>query len=188
MADPDAPTGDHRGRWHAGDDTTIYRSEWVGLVTAAVTLPDGTRIDHHVVRMPGPAAGTIVRRDGTVLMMYRHRFITDTWGWEIPAGGVDEGETPAEAAARETVEETGWFPTGLRPLCTFNPANGILDQVFHIFVADGATAAGSPIDPNESSRIEWIPVERVRRSFLDGGVPDGLTFGALGYAFTAGVL
>ena len=41
------------------------------------------------VRMPREAAGTIIVREGRVLLMYRHRFITDTWGWEIPAGAVD---------------------------------------------------------------------------------------------------
>ncbi len=45
-----------------------------------------------------------------VLLLWRHRFITDTWGWEIPAGGIDPGETPPDAAARETLEETGWEP------------------------------------------------------------------------------
>ena len=46
-------------------------------------------------------------------MLWRHRFITDSWGWEIPAGGVDAGETPEDAAAREVLEETGrieWLP------------------------------------------------------------------------------
>lgn len=34
-----------------------------------------------------------------VLMMWRHRFITDSWAWELPMGLVEEGETPEEAAA-----------------------------------------------------------------------------------------
>lgn len=174
--------------WVNRGERTIYESEWVALATADVVLPDGARIDHHVVRMPGPAAGTIVVRGDEVLLMYRHRFITDTWGWEIPAGRVDAGETPADAAVRETVEETGWRPTVLEPLCTFNPANGILDQVFHIFVGRDAREEGPPTDPNESSRIEWVPVDEVRRLVLAGDVPDGLSFGALCFAFTAGAL
>ena len=61
--------------------------------------------------MPNQAAGTIVRDpDRGVLLLWRHRFITDTWGWEIPAGRIDPGETPEQAAARETLEETGWEP------------------------------------------------------------------------------
>ena len=43
-----------------------------------------------------------------VLALWRHRFITDTWGWEIPAGRLEAGETAEQAARRETLEETGW--------------------------------------------------------------------------------
>jgi 8-oxo-dGTP pyrophosphatase MutT (NUDIX family) len=84
-----------------------------------------------------------------VLLLYRHRFITDTWGWELAAGRVDDGETPVEAAARETLEETGWRPGPLAPLVTFNTANGITDQRFHVFVADGATHVGEPADASD---------------------------------------
>ena len=45
-----------------------------------------------------------------MLLLWRHRFITDTWGWEIPAGRVEAGEALEDAARREAIEETGWAP------------------------------------------------------------------------------
>ncbi len=54
-------------------------------------------------------------------------------------GLVEEGETPAEAAAREVLEETGWRPGPVKPLIYAEPANGITDSQHHIFRADGAT-------------------------------------------------
>jgi len=45
-----------------------------------------------------------------VLLLWRHRFITVTWGWEIPVGRAEPGGSPAQAAAREVEEETGWRP------------------------------------------------------------------------------
>ncbi len=176
------------GRWLDRGDTVIYDSPWVRLVTTDVVLPDGTRIDHHVVRMDRPAAGTIVVRDDEVLLMWRHRFITDSWGWEIPAGGVDPGEDLAAAARREALEETGWEPTSVTSLCSFHPANGLVDQSFHIFVAHDATHRGDPSDPNEAARIEWVAIDEVRRRLLAGEITDGLSFAALAFAFTAGAL
>lgn len=180
--------GDERGRWIDRGDRAIYDSEWVRLVTTDVVMPDGTQIDHHVVRLPHPAAGTILLRDGLVLLQYRHRFITDTWGWEIPAGRVDPGETPAQAAIREAEEEVGWRPRTVVPLCTFHPANGILDQAFHIFTSDDPEHVGEPTDLNEAARIEWCPPDVVRARYLGGEISDGLTFGAIGYALAAGTI
>ena len=58
-------------------------------------------------------AGAVALDDqDRVLLVWRHRFITKSWGWELPGGIVDSGETSAEAARRETVEETGWRPDG----------------------------------------------------------------------------
>jgi 8-oxo-dGTP pyrophosphatase MutT (NUDIX family) len=176
------------GTWVARGDTVIYDSDWVRLVTTDVVLPDGTQVDHHVVRMPAPASGVIIVRDGAVLLQYRHRFITDTWGWEIPAGRVDPGETPAEAAIREAAEESGWRPRTVDHLCTFHPANGLLDQSFHIFVSRDAVHLGEPEDRNEATEIAWFGPDDVRARFLGGEINDGLSFGAVGYALAAGAI
>lgn len=176
------------GRWTDRGDTVIYDSDWVRLVTTDVVMPDGTQVDHHVVRMPHPAAGTIMVRDGEVLLLWRHRFITDTWGWEIPAGAVDDGESPAEAAVREAREESGWRPESVTQLCAFHPASGVLDQTFHVFAADDPVEVGAPTDINEAARVEWVPVDAARSLYVNGEITDGLTFAAFGYALAAGVL
>ncbi len=63
-----------------------------------------------------------------MLLLWRHRFITDTWGWEIPLGRAEPGEGPAEAAAREVEEETGWRPGPLRPLLRIEPKQSVSDR------------------------------------------------------------
>ncbi len=167
----------HGQRW-------VYESDWVSLALVDVEVPGGSRFDHHVVRLPRPAAGVVVhdRRPDvgdSVLLLWRHRFITGTWGWEVPAGAVDDGEAPVEAAAREVLEETGWAPGPLTHLHGYHPSNGLSDQRFELYAADGATHVGEPSDPSESERVEWVPVARVRRLIRDGAVTDGLSLSAL---------
>lgn len=181
---PDLPAG----TWLNRGDTDVYSCPWLSLVTADVLLPDGTHIDHHVVRMPLPAAGTIIVDDGRVLLLYRHRFITDTWGWEIPAGAVDPGESAAAAAIREASEETGWEPATVEPVCRFYPANGVLDQEFNIFWSNDAVHRGEPTDHNEATRVAWHPIPDVRNMLKTGEISDGLSFGGLGYALALGIL
>ena len=170
-------------RWTVFGERTIYDSPWVRLGLVDVEVPGHGRFEHHVVRVPNEAAGTVVHDPARgLLLLWRHRFITDTWGWEIPAGRIDPGETPEVAASRETLEETGWRPGPLRPLITYQPTNGLSDQRFHLFMTDGATPVGAPTDPGESERIEWVGVEGVRRIVERGEMLDGLSLTAVLYA------
>ena len=98
------------GEWTVHGERSIYDSEWMSLRLVDVETPSGNRFDHHVTRIPAEAAATLVVMERRVLMIWRHRFVTDTWCWELPAGRIDPGETVAQAAARECLEETGWQP------------------------------------------------------------------------------
>jgi 8-oxo-dGTP pyrophosphatase MutT (NUDIX family) len=168
-------------RWTVHGERAVYDSEWMRLVLVDVELPDGgPRFDHHVVRFPFPASGVVVRDpERGVLLLWRHRFITDSWGWEIPAGGLDAGETPEEAAEREVLEETGWRPGPLRRIGAYHPINGSADATFYMFVADGATHVGDPTDIYESESVEWVPWEKLRQLITDGSIVDGLSLTAL---------
>jgi 8-oxo-dGTP pyrophosphatase MutT (NUDIX family) len=171
-------------RWTVHGERIVYESRWVKVAVADVQLPDGERIEHDVVRLPREAALTLVHDpDRGLLMLRRHRFITDTWGWEAPAGEIDERETPEEAAARETLEETGWRPGAIRPLFSYFPMNGRVDQRFHVLLADGAEHVGEPSDVNEAERVDWLPLERVRELIGAGEISDGYSLTALLWLF-----
>jgi 8-oxo-dGTP pyrophosphatase MutT (NUDIX family) len=121
-------------------------------------------------------------------LLWRHRFVTDSWGWEIPGGRIDEGESPEQAAVRETLEETGWRPGPLRPIVAYHPLAGAVEQRFHVFLAEGARREGEPDDTNEAERIEWFPVERVRELIRDGRVTDGYSLTGLLMALELGLI
>lgn len=170
-------------RWTVHGERTVYDSDWVQVALADVEIPGQPRFEHHVVRMPRPASGVVVHdSERGVLLLWRHRFITDTWGWEVPGGRVEAGETPMRAGEREVFEETGWRPGTLRELAAYHPSNGLSDQMFHLFMAAGATLVGPPTDPSESERIEWMPLAVVRDLVRSGEVRDGLSLTALSLA------
>ena len=170
-------------RWIVHGERDVYDSDWVRLTLVDVEVPGGERFEHHVVRMPNQAAGTVVHDpERGLLMLWRHRFITDTWGWEIPAGRIEAGERPEEAAVREVLEETGWRPGPVRHLITYQPTNGLSDQAFHLFLANGATHVGEPTDFGESESVEWVALDEVRRIARDAEIGDGLSLTAVLYA------
>lgn len=176
-------------RWIVHGERLIYDSPWVRLALTDVEIPGDRRFEHHVIRQVNPASGVIVVNDEhQILLLWRHRFITDTWGWEIPAGAADPGESVDDAARREVLEETGWESGPLTELVSYHPTNGISDQTFTIYLGLGATYRGEPTDANESERIEWVPIERVRQAVRNGEITDGLTLTGLAYAFATGAI
>ena len=176
-------------RWTIHGERSLYESEWMQLRLVDVELPGGERFEHHVLRIPNEAAATVVHDPGRgVLLLWRHRFVTDSWGWEIPGGRIDEGESPEQAAARETLEETGWRPGPLRPVGAYHPLAGAVDQRFHVFHAASAEHVGEPHDTYEAERVEWVPVTRVRELIHAGEVTDGYSLTALLWALELGLL
>jgi 8-oxo-dGDP phosphatase len=169
-------------QWTIHGRRSIYESPWVSLDLVDVELPDGQRFEQHVVRMARPVAAAAVLRDpGEVLLIWRHRHVTGAWGWEIPMGRVEEGESPERAAAREVEEETGWRPGPLCLLVASQPSNGSVNSVHYLFRADGASHAGPPADRTEADRIEWIPLAGIPRLIDEGAIVSGPTLIALLY-------
>jgi 8-oxo-dGTP pyrophosphatase MutT (NUDIX family) len=189
-------------RWTVHGERSLYESEWVRLRLVDVEPPGERRFEHHVVRMDRPAAGVVVHRiaDDTVtggagsgsrevLLLWRHRFITDSWGWEIPAGKVDDGEDAPTAAAREVLEETGWRCGPVSELTTYEPVSGVGDHRFVLFQAEGAVQEGDPTDPSEAERIEWVSVDRLFNEEIPAQrCLNGLTLTALLWCRAYGIL
>ncbi|MFD8599720.1 NUDIX domain-containing protein [Kitasatospora sp. NPDC059646] len=149
-------------KWTVHGERPVYRDPWLNVWVADVELPDGQRFEHHVVKLRRLAVAAVVNDRREVLMLWRHRFITDTWAWELPMGLVEPGEDPAAAAAREALEETGWRVSDVRPLIYAQPAAGITDAEHFVFRAEPVEFTGPPTERNESDRIAWVPFAELR--------------------------
>ncbi|ARQ70964.1 NUDIX hydrolase [Streptomyces marincola] len=166
--------------WKNLGERTVYSNPWLRVNLADVELPDGRHLDHYLIRQRPVALATAVNARGEVLLLWRHRFITDSWGWEIAAGVVEDGESLEAAAAREMLEETGWRPAGaLRHLLTVEPSNGLSDARHHVYWSEGAEYMGHPEDDFESSRREWVPLKDVPELVAAGQVRAANTAAAL---------
>ncbi|HWG63682.1 MAG TPA: NUDIX hydrolase [Streptosporangiaceae bacterium] len=168
-------------RWRVVSQRPLFTDEWLDIRIADVELPDGRHLDHRWIRTP-PGAGVVaVDRSERVLLIWRHRFITDTWGWEIPMGRVEDGESRIQAAGRECEEETGWRPGPLRHLLTVQPTPGLSNSEHHVYATTQATQIGDPVDTFESERIDWVPLAQVRSLIAKGDISSGTTLAALLY-------
>jgi 8-oxo-dGTP pyrophosphatase MutT (NUDIX family) len=166
-------------------ERVVYDNSWVRLVLVDIQPPDGRRFEHHVVRLQTVALCLVIHDDDRVLMLWRHRFATDDWGWELPGGIVDHSEDPAEAAIREVEEETGWRPTSVEHLVSFQPMPGMVDTPHKVYLAREARRVGQPTDSEEAGRVGWVPLRSVLDLISRGGVlGSGSLVGLLYYLAT----
>lgn len=161
------PEGD---RWIVHDERPVYENEWVTVGLADISQPSGDRFEHHTVTMP-PAAMTVVLDDAGehVLMSWRHRFVPDVWNWELPGGLIDADEAPAETAAREVEEETGYRTRSLEHLVTFEPMIGMVRNAHHVYLARGAERVADASEVNEGT-FEWVALADVPELIAKGRI------------------
>lgn len=149
-------------KWKIHGERSVYDNRWVKVKLVDVEPPDGSRFEHHVVKLDHVAVALLVNDHEEVLTLWRYRFAVDQWGYELIGGLVEPGEEPGATAAREAEEETGWRPVGEpEHIGTFQPLPGIIDAPVDAYLWRVAEKVGEPTDGEEAARIEWIPVDRV---------------------------
>jgi 8-oxo-dGTP pyrophosphatase MutT (NUDIX family) len=175
-----------QSRWKTFGERVIYDNPWVWLGQVDVELPGGERFWHHVVRLHRAAMMVLVDDRERVLLLWRHRFVQDRWGWELPGGLIDEDEEPAETAQRELEEETGYRAARVEHLVTYQPMVGMVDSEHVVFVGRGPEKTGEPTEVNEVDRMEWVPLSSVTGLIKSGDVWNSGTLVALMGLLTLG--
>jgi ADP-ribose pyrophosphatase len=98
-----------------------------------VRMPNGREVTVDVVRHPRSVVLIPVPEPGHVVLIKQFRYAVNRFLWEFPAGSVDEGETPEQAAVRECHEEIGKVPATVVRLATMYPTPGYCDEEMVFF-------------------------------------------------------
>ncbi|QFU91586.1 ADP-ribose pyrophosphatase [Amycolatopsis sp. YIM 10] len=153
---------DEIGTWETFGERLVYDNRWVKVGLTDVQAPNGERWEYHVVHLARIAIALIVNERDEALMLWRYRFATKQWGYELLGGMVDDGEEAAQTAAREAAEESGWRPVG-KPehLVSFEPLPGQVTAPMDVYLWREAEHIGDPTDTEEAGRVEWVPLSRV---------------------------
>ncbi|WP_144873486.1 NUDIX hydrolase [Microbacterium sp. 1.5R] len=151
-----------------------------------VRYGDG-EIRRQYVEHTGAVAILALDDDGRVLLIQQYRHPIRHRDWELPAGLLDvDGEEPLTAAKRELAEEADLVAADWEPLVSSWTTPGGNDEVIHIFLATGISAAPSAHareDEEADIRIEWRALDEVIAAVLDGRMRNGiLTIGVLATA------
>ncbi|WP_106506624.1 NUDIX domain-containing protein [Brachybacterium timonense] len=143
-----------------------------------IDFAPGVQFDREYVRHTGAVAVLAIDDQDRALLIRQYRHPARSALWEIPAGLLDiDGEDPADAAARELREETGYTAEHLEPLLQLRPSPGGSDELIRIYRARDVTRAPDeefePRDEEAELLVRWVPVSDVAGAVLSGRLTSG---------------
>lgn len=153
---------------------TIYHGSLIDLKREKVRLPNGKEAAREVVVHPEVVVMIPVLDDGRLVMIRQYRDAIRRETLEVPAGGIDAGETPEQAARREMKEETGYAVGSLQPVLSFYSSPGFTTEYMHLFIC-GGLQPGTPTEENDQIEVVPLALDEAMQKMWDGEIADGKT-------------
>ncbi len=178
--------------WPVAGTEEHFRNWLVSVRDDKVTMPDGHQAERTVITHIGAVAILALDERDRVLMIRQYRHPVARELWEIPAGLRDvSGESLADTARRELLEETGHAARDWRVLVDSYSSPGIITERMRIFLARGLEPADSGYQrqgEEQFLRTEWVPLADAVAAALAGKLHNGATIQGIlaGYAASMG--
>lgn len=153
----------------------IFSGKIINVHTDKITLVDGTEAQREVVDHPGGVAIVGLTENNEVLMVRQFRYPYKETIYEIPAGKLEKGEDPREAAIREFREECGAVAEKFEPLGEIYPTPGYCGEIIRIFYATDLTFGEQELDEDEYLEVIKMPFSECAAKIMSGEIKDAKT-------------
>lgn len=160
-------------------EETIFTGRIFTVKRKEVELENGHIRQREVVLHNGGAAVLPVDDDGNIYLIRQFRSPFEQEVLEIPAGKLEKGEDPFEAAKRELSEETGYTAKHYFDLGQVWPTVGFCSEILYIWMATGLTKGETHFDDDEFVTLVKIPLEEAWQLCMDGTIKDSKTLVAI---------
>jgi len=154
-----------------GDSEVAWKGRHFSVVLQSVRYEDGSTRIHEQIEAPDVVRVYPLTGSGTIYLIREFRHDVDRWVTRVPAGRVQPGETPEQAAARELREEAGLVAGTLKLLRTSQPVLKFRYSVWH-YVASDIRHVGASLEAGEQIEGFECPLERLEDLVFDGQVPE----------------
>ena len=157
----------------------IYAGKVLSLDLDEVEEPGGVHTRREVVRHSGSVAVLAIQDDGKIVLVRQYRYPVDAFVWELPAGRLDDGESPEQAAQRELQEEIGFKAGQLQKMAFFHTTPGFCDESMHVFRATGLVASKAQGDEDERIEVQAFTLSDLEAMIDRGEIREGKTLVAI---------
>jgi ADP-ribose pyrophosphatase len=156
-----------------------YTGRAVNLRVDEVEKPSGEKTTREIVEHSDAIAVIAQDSQGNILLERQYRRAAGKDLLEIPAGGIEPGESPEEAVRREMQEETGFLPQKIERLGGYYLAPGYATEYLHLFLATDLVPARLFADDTEEIKVIQVPINNISQMIADGTIEDGKTLAGL---------
>ena len=153
----------------------LFEGRVITLTKDTALLENGKTATREVVHHHGGACIVPYFADGTICMVRQFRYAMQQELWELPAGKLEKGEDPFEAAKRELGEECGLTADHYTPLGEFYPTVGYDTEIIYMWVATGLHTTQMHLDDDEFLTPDRIPLAKAYEMVMNGEIKDGKT-------------
>jgi 8-oxo-dGTP pyrophosphatase MutT (NUDIX family) len=154
-------------------------SPWMSIIAREVEFShSATPQTFHAVEQADYVSIVALTGGGKIPIVRQYRPAIEGYSWELPAGMVDPGESPADCCRRELLEETGFVARGIRPLGDTSPCTGRLSNRIHSFFVE-AGERSADFQPEPGLTVKLASPAEVARLIMRGDFVSQLHIGAL---------
>lgn len=176
--------------WLVKKSETVVDRKWLTVKEQHIELPHGGEIpEFHLIESPDWASALALTEEGQVVFVDQYRHGAGRVSRELPAGMIDPGETPEQAARRELEEETGFVADHWEHLFTINTEPARHTSHAHFYFAKGARRQSAQrMDPSEFIDVALLDTKDILAAIADGTILHGVHVGAIMLAVAKGLM
>ena len=149
----------------------IYKGHVVSLKKDTVLCPNGEQSLREIITHRG-GVGILIKVDDKFIIEKQFRYALGKEIYELPAGKLEEGEEPLEAAKRECLEETGYQPLEMIHLGDMSPTCGYSTEIIHFYYCPKSIKAERHLDSDEVIDLMYLSLEEIEQMIKEDQIID----------------
>jgi ADP-ribose pyrophosphatase len=157
----------------------IFKGRAVMLHIDAIRMPDGRETTREIVDHADCIAAIPIDAEGNVILVRQLREAVRKALLEIPAGGIDDGESPEDAVRRELQEEIGYYPHTVEKMGGFYSTPGYCKEFLYIYLATDLEPRKLTAEDTDYIEIVRVPMHLIPGLIVTGEICDAKSIAAL---------